>query len=357
MATVTLTRLHKNYPEGFHAVRGISLDIADGEFLVLVGPSGCGKSTTLRMVAGLEEITSGEIAIGGRVVNDVPPGDRDIAMVFQNYALYPHLSVRENMAFGLRMRAAPQAEIDRRVNEAAAALSIEHLLARRPRELSGGQRQRVALGRAIVREPKVFLFDEPLSNLDAKLRVQMRAELARLHRRLGTTVIYVTHDQVEAMTLGDRIVLMNHGLIQQVDTPLEIYRRPTNRFVASFIGSPTMNFFPGVIRDGAFQVEGDAARMSLGPDAAGVPTGAAVLGVRPEDLIVASTDAVFATVTLDVAEHMGHETLAHFTFAGADHVVRLPGEIPARVGDRLPLAVRPSGVHLFAADDAGTRLN
>jgi multiple sugar transport system ATP-binding protein len=185
----------------------------------------------------------------------------------------------------------------------------------------------------------------------------MRAELSRLHRRLGTTVIYVTHDQVEAMTLGDRIVLMNHGAIQQVDTPLEIYRRPTNRFVASFIGSPTMNFFPGVIRDGVFHVEGDAARMSLGPDAAGAPAGAAVLGVRPEDLVVASTDAVFATVTLDVAEHMGHETLAHFTFAGADHVVRLPGEIPARVGDRLPLAVRPGGVHLFAADDAGRRLN
>ena len=357
MATVTIRDLHKRYAEGFHAVRGISLDIADGEFLVLVGPSGCGKSTTLRMVAGLEEVTSGEIRIGDRVVNDVAPGDRDIAMVFQNYALYPHLSVRENMAFGLKMRGAARAEIDRRVADAAAALSIEHLLARRPRELSGGQRQRVAVGRAIVREPEVFLFDEPLSNLDAKLRVQMRAELARLHRRLGTTVIYVTHDQVEAMTLGDRIVLMNHGVIQQIDAPLAIYRRPVNRFVASFIGSPTMNFFPGVIHDGAFVVTGDAARLPLGPEAARLPQGPAVVGIRPEDLVVTGDAVPFTTAVIEVAEQMGHETLAHVSVGGSSHVVRVPGDRAASPGDRLSLGVRPGGVHLFAADDEGRRLN
>ena len=357
MATVTIRDLHKRYPEGFHAVRGISLDIADGEFLVLVGPSGCGKSTTLRMVAGLEEVTGGEIRIGDRLVNDVAPGDRDIAMVFQNYALYPHLSVQENMAFGLKMRGTPRAEIDRRVADAAAALSIEHLLTRRPRELSGGQRQRVALGRAIVREPEVFLFDEPLSNLDAKLRVQMRAELARLHRRLGTTVIYVTHDQVEAMTLGDRIVLMNHGVIQQVDAPLAIYRRPANRFVASFIGSPTMNFFPGVIRDGAFVVAGEVARLPLGSEGSGLASGPAVLGIRPEDLVTDSGAIPFTTAEIEVAEQMGHETLAHVSVGGTSHVVRVPGDRAASPGDRLALGVRPGGVHLFAADDEGSRIN
>jgi multiple sugar transport system ATP-binding protein len=366
MATVTLRDLHKRYPQGFPAVRGIALDVRDGEFLVLVGPSGCGKSTTLRMVAGLEEVTSGEIRIGDRLVNDVAPGDRDIAMVFQNYALYPHLTVRENMAFGLKMRGTARAEIDRRVADAAAALSIEHLLARRPAELSGGQRQRVALGRAIVREPEVFLFDEPLSNLDAKLRVQMRAELARLHRRLGTTVIYVTHDQVEAMTLGDRIVLMNHGVIQQIDAPLAIYRRPANRFVASFIGSPTMNFFPGMISDGAFVVTGDAARLPLGDDGSGLgsgqsaallPRGPAVLGIRPEDLVVTGDAVPFTTAVIEVAEQMGHETLAHVSVGGSSHVVRVPGDRAASPGDRLSLGVRPGGVHLFAADDEGRRLN
>jgi ABC-type sugar transport system ATPase subunit len=357
MATVTIRDLHKRYPEGFHAVRGISLDVADGEFLVLVGPSGCGKSTTLRMVAGLEEVTSGTIQIGDRVVNDVAPGDRDIAMVFQNYALYPHLSVKENMAFGLKMRGTPRAEIDRRVADAAAGLSIEHLLARRPRELSGGQRQRVALGRAIVREPKVFLFDEPLSNLDAKLRVQMRAELARLHRRLGTTVIYVTHDQVEALTLGNRIVLMNHGVIQQVDAPLAIYRRPASRFVASFIGSPTMNFFPGVIRDGAFVVAGEAARLALGAEEAGLAPGPAVLGIRPEDLVTDDGAVPFTTAEIEVAEQLGHEILAHVSVGGSSHVVRVPGDRRACPGDRLSLGVRPGGVHLFAADDEGRRLN
>ncbi len=356
MASVSLRNLHKRYDSGFHAVRGISLEIPDGEFLVLVGPSGCGKSTTLRMLAGLEEVTEGDVRIGDRVVNDVAPGDRDIAMVFQNYALYPHLTVRDNMAFGLRMRGTPRPEIDRRVQAAAESLSIEGLLARRPRELSGGQRQRVALGRAIVREPAVFLFDEPLSNLDAKLRVQMRAELARLHRRLRTTVVYVTHDQVEAMTLGDRIVLMNHGVIQQADAPLAIYRRPANRFVAAFIGSPTMNFFPGRIEAGAFAVAGTEVRVPLDGEATGLPAGPAVLGIRPEDLVLAGEAAAVATVPVDVVEQTGHETFAHFMLAGDDHVVRLSGDVGARPGDRLPLAVRPGGIHLFAADEAGQRL-
>ncbi len=282
MANVALKHLDKTYPNGFHAVRDVNLDIADGEFIVLVGPSGCGKSTTLRMVAGLEEATGGEIYIGDRLVNDVAPGERDIAMVFQNYALYPHMSVYQNMAFGLKMRRTPKAEIEKRVNEAAAILSIESLLDRRPRELSGGQRQRVALGRAIVREPKVFLFDEPLSNLDAKLRVQMRAEIARLHLRLKTTIIYVTHDQVEAMTLGDRIVLMDRGVIQQVDTPMNIYQRPANQFVASFIGSPAMNFISGNIEGGNFrfaQTNGSAAASA--ETSAAIQLGAIFRTARP----------------------------------------------------------------------------
>ena len=356
MAAVSLRHLDKRYPNGFHAVRDLSLDIAAGEFLVLVGPSGCGKSTTLRMVAGLEEATGGEVWIGDRLVTGIAPGDRDIAMVFQNYALYPHLSVRENLAFGLRMRAVSRTEIDRRVATAAESLSIGSLLDRRPRELSGGQRQRVALGRALVREPAVFLFDEPLSNLDAKLRVQMRAEIARLHRRVGATAIYVTHDQVEAMTLGDRIVLLDQGVVQQVDAPLAIYRRPANRFVAAFVGSPTMNFFDGVVADGRFRFAGTDVAIP----AAGAPAGSAVLGVRPEDFRAgaASADAVpFATATVDLAEHLGHETLAHFVLGGVEAVARLPGDSPVRAGDRLPLVCRREGVHLFSADAAGRRLN
>ena len=355
MANVVLKHLDKKYPNGFHAVRDVNLDIADGEFMVLVGPSGCGKSTTLRMVAGLEEATGGEILIGDRLVNDVAPGDRDIAMVFQNYALYPHMSVRENMAFGLKMRRTPKAEIEKRVNEAATTLSLESLLDRRPRELSGGQRQRVALGRAIVREPKVFLFDEPLSNLDAKLRVQMRAEIARLHQRLATTIVYVTHDQVEAMTLGDRIVLMNHGVIQQVDTPVNIYQRPANQFVASFIGSPAMNFIAGNIENGSFHFAGGSA-----VNVNGSPSGPATLGVRPEDLLMdggsTRSDQRLASVRLDVVEHMGHETMAHFNLAGNDHVVRLPADVRVQPGDQLPLSIRPGAYHLFDATN-GLRLN
>ncbi len=353
MANVVLKHLDKKYPSGFHAVRDVSLEIADGEFMVLVGPSGCGKSTTLRMIAGLEEVTGGEIFIGDRLVNDVAPGDRDIAMVFQNYALYPHMSVEQNMAFGLKMRGTPRQEIDRRVREAADILSIESLLARRPRELSGGQRQRVALGRAIVREPKVFLFDEPLSNLDAKLRVQMRAEIARLHQRLKTTIIYVTHDQVEAMTLGQRIVLMNHGVVQQVDTPMKIYSQPANRFVGSFIGSPAMNFFGGTIVGEEFQFAA-GGRIPL---AGSTPTGPATLGVRPEDLLTNGDGLPLAKVTLDVVEHMGHETMVHFELAGDQHVARLSPDTAAQPGDTLALAIRPGAYHLFAGDEAARRLN
>ncbi|MFM7418062.1 MAG: ABC transporter ATP-binding protein, partial [Alphaproteobacteria bacterium] len=244
MAQVSLRKIVKAYEGGVQAVKGIDLDIDDHEFVVLVGPSGCGKSTTLRMIAGLEEITSGDIAIGGTVVNDIPPRDRDIAMVFQNYALYPHMSVYDNMAFGLMLRKFPKAEIDRRVKEAARILDITPLLDRKPKELSGGQRQRVAMGRAIVRDPKVFLFDEPLSNLDAKLRVQMRTEIKKVHQTVNTTTVYVTHDQVEAMTLADRVVVMNHGIIEQVGPPQELYHNPATKFVAGFIGSPAMNFIP-----------------------------------------------------------------------------------------------------------------
>src|SRR6187431_1664388 len=256
MATVTFDNVNKVYGD-FHAVKDLNLEIGDGEFMVLVGPSGCGKTTSLRMIAGLEEISSGTLRIGDRVVNDVAPKDRDIAMVFQSYALYPHMSVRDNMAFGLKLRKVPKADIEKRVNDAAGILNLEKLLDRKPKELSGGQRQRVALGRAIVREPAVFLMDEPLSNLDAKLRVQTRAEIARLHQRLGTTTIYVTHDQVEAMTMGDRIAVMRDGVLQQIGTPQELYDHPLNRFVAGFIGSPSMNFI-----DVTVEGTGDSARLN-----------------------------------------------------------------------------------------------
>ncbi len=361
MAKVVLRHLGKTFPNGFEAVRDVNLEVADGEFLVLVGPSGCGKSTTLRMVAGLEEATCGEIWIGDRKVNNVGPGDRDIAMVFQNYALYPHMSVHQNMAFGLKMRRTPKAEIENRVRDAAAILSIESLLERRPRELSGGQRQRVALGRAIVREPKVFLFDEPLSNLDAKLRVQMRAEIARLHQRLKTTILYVTHDQIEAMTLGDRIALMDRGAIQQVDTPMNIYQRPVTPFVASFIGSPAINFIRGEIENGVFRFACQATNDQAAPageinvDTA-TPAGPAVLAVRPEDLLARDAGCSLGSVTLDIVEHVGHETIAHFTLAGEEHAVRLSADVNVRPGDRLALAIRPGAYHLFSDVD-GRRLN
>jgi multiple sugar transport system ATP-binding protein len=310
MAQVVLKDLNKKYDE-VHAVKDVNLTIRDKEFMVFVGPSGCGKTTTLRMVAGLEEITSGEISIGERIVNDLPPKDRDIAMVFQNYALYPHMSVYDNMAFGLKMRKFPKAEIAKRVQDAAEILGIQELLKRKPRQLSGGQRQRVAVGRAIVRHPQVFLFDEPLSNLDAKLRVQMRVELKRLHERLETTAIYVTHDQVEAMTLGSRVVVMKDGWVQQVGEPMEIYSRPQNKFVAGFIGSPAMNFVPATIteQNGTLYAEASGLKVKVPADRAArlaAYKGQSVaLGIRPEDLRVSPTnelsDQAFDAV-VDVVE-------------------------------------------------------
>ena len=317
MAQVVLTGVEKTYPNGFVAVKGINLPIRDTEFCVLVGPSGCGKSTTLRMVAGLEEITGGTIQIGDRVVNDVPPKDRDIAMVFQNYALYPHMTVYKNMAFGLKLRKFQKAEIDKRVNNAADVLGIRQLLDRKPKQLSGGQRQRVAVGRAIVRDPACFLFDEPLSNLDAKLRVEMRAELKRLHRRLNTTTIYVTHDQEEAMTLGHRVVVMSDGLIQQADAPLNIYNGPVNRFVAGFLGTPPMNFIDGQLvgRDGGvfFEAKGDVSVRLEGQKAelaAGHVGQPVVFGVRPEGLFFkanehANNEAQTMEFHVDVVEPLG----------------------------------------------------
>jgi len=351
LARITLADLHKTYPNGFEAVRSANLEVRDGEFLVLVGPSGCGKSTTLRMIAGLEDVTAGEIRIGDRMVNDVPPGRRDVAMVFQNYALYPHMTVRQNLSFGLRMRKTPRAEIAERVDHTARMLSLEALLDRRPRQLSGGERQRVALGRAIVRQPAVFLFDEPLSNLDANLRVATRTQIARLHQRLQTTMIYVTHDQVEAMTLGERIVVMNEGRIQQVDTPMNLYAKPANRFVAGFIGSPPMNFFPGRVDQGRFVHPAFTLRVG-----SVIADGEVVLGVRPEDLIVKPDSTPLLETVVDVVEQMGHETIVYFTLGQLDAVARLAPQEACRAGDRLQLGIRPDRWHLFAASD-GRRLN
>lgn len=360
MASVTLTAVHKRYADGFHAVRGVDLRIADGEFVVLVGPSGCGKTTTLRMIAGLEEITEGQIAIGDRVVNRVAPGERDIAMVFQNYALYPHMTVRKNLGFGLKMRRTPRGEIATRVTAAATMLGIEPLLDRRPGELSGGQRQRVALGRAIVRDPAAFLFDEPLSNLDAKLRAETRTEIADLHRRLGATMVYVTHDQVEAMTLGQRLVLMNEGVVQQVDTPLEVYRRPANRFVATFIGSPAMNLIDGTVSDGRFTADGVEASWPTSVPDGPITNKPVTLGVRPEELRIASEgEPVFAAGYLANVEQLGHETLAHYRLGKAETspqwIVRLAGG--TAVPEQASLTFEATATHLFAAGDAGERLN
>jgi len=357
MAQVVLKDLNKKYDE-VHAVKDVNLTIRDKEFMVLVGPSGCGKTTTLRMVAGLEEITAGEISIGERVVNDLPPKDRDIAMVFQNYALYPHMSVYDNMAFGLKMRKFPKAEIAKRVQDAAEILGIQELLKRKPRQLSGGQRQRVAVGRAIVRHPQVFLFDEPLSNLDAKLRVQMRVELKRLHERLETTAIYVTHDQVEAMTLGSRVVVMRDGWVQQVGDPMEIYSRPQNRFVAGFIGSPAMNFIPVTIAESNGAVYGEANGIRIKVPADRAPRLAAykgqsvTLGVRPEDLRVGSSadtsDVAFDAV-VDVVEPLGAEILLDATVAGQSVVARVDPNVKARPHEKIRLAFVPERVHFFDA--------
>ena len=352
MATVAFRHIDKIYPDGYHAVHDLNLEIGDGEFVVLVGPSGCGKSTTLRMLAGLEEISGGDVLIGDRRVNDVEPGQRDIAMVFQNYALYPHMSVRQNLGFGLKMRRTPKAEIHQRVTVVAETLGITSLLDKRPREMSGGQRQRVALGRAIVRDPQVFLFDEPLSNLDAKLRVQMRAEIASLHRRLKTTMIYVTHDQVEAMTLGERIVIMNHGVVQQADAPLQLYRRPANRFVAGFIGSPPMNLLAGELVDGTFQFAG--GRIALNDRRAAGPV---VLGMRAEDLALGGDGPSLPEATLDAVEQMGHESMAYFELAGHQLSMRLAADQPHRPGDRVIPRLRSGAWHLFAGDEQGKRID
>lgn len=353
MASVTLDRVRKVYDDGFEAVHGASLRIRDGEFVVLVGPSGCGKSTTLRMIAGLESITSGTLQIGDRVVNDVAPKDRDIAMVFQNYALYPHMTVFDNMAFGLKLRKTPKAEIDTRVRQAAATLGLEGVLDRKPKALSGGQRQRVALGRAIVRKPAVFLFDEPLSNLDAKLRVQTRTEIAALHRELGATMVYVTHDQVEAMTMGDRIVVLDRGHIQQVAPPLDLYDHPANQFVAGFIGSPAMNFIPGRLSpNGTFTADSTALAVAVGEAQAG--DGPATLGVRPEDLYVQGTAPASKTVSAPVpmvienVEPMGNEIVLYARPAGGPLIVaRMEPQPLPEPGSSVEVVLDVQKLHLF----------
>ena len=355
MAQVAMRSLNKMYDE-VHAVKDVNLDIRDKEFVVLVGPSGCGKTTTLRMVAGLESITSGRVLINDKVVNELAPMDRDIAMVFQNYALYPHMSVYDNMAFGLKMRKFDKAEIETRVKEAADILGIQELLKRKPRQLSGGQRQRVALGRAIVRHPQVFLFDEPLSNLDAKLRVQMRVELKKLHERLGTTAIYVTHDQVEAMTLGDRVVVMRDGRVQQVGDPMELYNEPANRFVAGFIGSPAMNFAPVRIaaENGSLWAESKDLRIRV-PALIAARLGAyadkeTTLGVRPEDLRIANgadaTDLSF-DVAIEVVERLGSETLLDVAAGSTTMVASVEPNVTAKVHEKLRLAINPDRLHFF----------
>lgn len=356
MAGVKLTNINKTYDNGFHAVKDVNLDIADKEFMILVGPSGCGKTTTLRMIAGLESITEGELLIGEAKMNDVSPKDRDIAMVFQNYALYPHMTVYENMAFGLKLRKRPKQEIDDRVKKAAAILGIEDLLVRKPKVLSGGQRQRVALGRAIVRNPQVFLMDEPLSNLDAKLRVQMRAELIKLHYELGTTFVYVTHDQIEAMTMGTRICVMNKGEIQQIATPNVIYNHPANLFVAGFIGSPAMNTMDATLKDqnneAAILVNGSTLickkpefEKNRWENFIGKPL---VLGIRPEDITLCNEgDAGALAGLVDVTEFMGAELFINIKAGDAILVAKVRPEQQVKMGDRIWFRFDPTRLHLF----------
>ena len=358
MAEVIIKDVRKVFDGDVVAVTDMNLTVEDREFVVLVGPSGCGKSTLLRMVAGLEDVTEGEIFIDGRLVNDVPPKDRDIAMVFQNYALYPHMSVYENMAFGLRLRKYPKQEIDQRVRDAADILGIEKLLDRRPKALSGGQRQRVAVGRAIVRKPRVFLFDEPLSNLDAKLRVQMRTEISKLHERLNATMIYVTHDQVEAMTMGTRIMVMKDGLSQQVADPLTIYHEPVNRFVAGFIGSPAMNFVEGTLKkeSGAFSFESQELSARL-PDSIAErilkdSSGDVILGIRPEDIYETGTavrleSTASISVHVEVVEPMGNEIFLYVSLGGSDMVARIDVRTPPAVNSDIDLVIDLTSTHLF----------
>ena len=350
MAEVRISGVRKSFGD-VAVLHGIDTTIADGEFMVLLGPSGCGKSTLLRIVAGLEQQSAGDVSIGGRVVNDVEPKDRNIAMVFQNYALYPHLSVYDNMAYGLRVRGTPRPEIERRVQEAARILELGALLQRKPRQLSGGQRQRVAMGRAIVRDPQVFLFDEPLSNLDAKLRVQMRIEIRRLHQSIRTTSIYVTHDQVEAMTLADRLIVMNAGHAEQVGAPLEVYERPASVFVAGFIGAPAMNLLRARVAGGRAMAGAAALPLPLAP---GLDEGREVTwGVRPEHVELASGPAdADAEVVVDLVEALGADTLVHARLAdGEPLTLRLPGTTKVRERDRLALRLPPEALHIF---DAGT---
>ena len=353
MADVILEHVYKRFGD-FTAVKDFNLDIKDKEFMVFVGPSGCGKTTTLRMIAGLEDISEGTIKIGDRVVNDVPPKDRDIAMVFQNYALYPHMSVYQNMSFGLRLRKTPKDEIDRRVKEAANILQIENLLDRRPRELSGGQRQRVALGRAIVRKPKVFLMDEPLSNLDAKLRVEMRAQISKLHQSLGVTTIYVTHDQVEAMTMGTRIVVMKDGVIQQVDSPINLYDKPVNKFVGGFMGSPAMNFLTGTVNNGNLSSE----HFSLTPDdelkeKLKPYNGKKVfVGIRPEDLFLPDETDIpeenhSVKSVVEVVEPLGAETVIIASVGDDQIVARLEPYAQVKAGDKVTLIANPNKIQAF----------
>jgi multiple sugar transport system ATP-binding protein len=361
MARIALEHVDKTYPNGYVAARDLSLEAADGELLVLVGPSGSGKSTVLRLMAGLERVTDGVIRIGDRDVTDMPPQQRDIAMVFQNYALYPHMTVHENLAFGLTIRKQPRALIDERVKSVAASLGLESLLDRKPAQLSGGQRQRVALGRAIVREPLAFLFDEPLSNLDAQLRVETRVELSRLHRTLGATMVYVTHDQSEALTLGDRIAVLKEGVLQQVASPMELYERPANKFVASFIGSPGMNFFSGTLSptgsEGRCTFRG--SDLSVGVPCAAASPGSVFLGVRPHDLeIIGDATAGEGIIKgeVSVVEPMGNEQILYLTLsAGGRAVAVAPVQPRLSAGERVTIRVRVQGLHVFDAQ-SGNRL-
>ena len=360
MASLSLRHINKVYPNGFEAVKDFNLEIEDKEFIIFVGPSGCGKSTTLRMVAGLEEISSGELRIGDKVVNDVEPKDRDIAMVFQNYALYPHMTVYDNMAFGLKLRKVPKPEIDKMVREAAKILDLEKLLDRKPKALSGGQRQRVAMGRAIVRNPKVFLMDEPLSNLDAKLRVQMRIEISKIHQRLGATIIYVTHDQTEAMTLGTRIVVMKDGVVQQVDTPQHLYEQPGNLFVAGFMGSPQMNFLDAQIAEkggdliakvGEYDIVIPAAKAKVLKDG-GYVGKTVVLGIRPEDIhdsqmFIEASPSVPMTSTVKVYELLGAEVFLYFDVNGTQVTARVDPRTNSKTGDTIKFAFDMEKSHFF----------
>jgi multiple sugar transport system ATP-binding protein len=371
MASLSLEHVCKTYPNGFKAVKDFNLEIKDKEFIIFVGPSGCGKSTTLRMIAGLEDITSGTLKIDGKVVNDVEPKDRDIAMVFQNYALYPHMTVYDNMAFGLKLRKVPKDQIDKMVKEAAKILDLTQLLDRKPKALSGGQRQRVAMGRAIVRNPKVFLMDEPLSNLDAKLRVQMRSEIAKLHQRLGTTIIYVTHDQTEAMTLGTRIVVMKDGVVQQVDTPQHLYDDPCNLFVAGFMGSPQMNFVDGVIK-----VIGDKAVVTVaGVDIrledekakavidGGYDGKTVTVGIRPENIAdlaeedMPEADSPVFSAKINVRELLGAEVFLYFDIADTPFIARVNPRTTAQVGDTVRFAFDTKKIHLFDKETEKTIAN